>query len=48
MNRPELKERLVAAGVPDGSYFIAGIDSELTPGKGGGFHENLIGKPAED
>jgi len=48
VNRRELKERLVAAGVPEGSYSIAGIDSELTPGKGGGFHENLIGMPAED
>jgi hypothetical protein len=47
MNRRELKERLVAAGVPDGGYFIVGIDSQLTPGKGGGFGE-LVVAPAGD
>jgi hypothetical protein len=46
MNRRELKDQLVAAGVPDGDYFIVGIDSQLTPGKGGGFGE-LVVAPAE-
>lgn len=47
MNRRELKDRLVAAGVPEINYFIVGIDSQQTPGKGGGFGELVI-TPAED
>jgi hypothetical protein len=42
MNRRELKHRLVSAGVPEGDYFITGIDSQLAPGKGGGFGELVI------
>ena len=47
MNRRQLKEQLVRAGVPEENYFIAGIDSQRTPGKGGGFGE-LVLTPAED
>ena len=47
MNRRELKDRLVAARVPEGDYFIVGIDSQLTPGKGGGFGELGVA-PASD
>lgn len=47
MNRRQLKERLVAAGVPEDNYFIVGIDSQQTPGKGGGFGE-LVVAPTED
>ena len=42
INRRELKHRLVDAGVPESNYFITGIDSQLTPGKGGGFGELVI------
>lgn len=48
MNRQELKERLVAAGVPDSSYFIVGVDSQETPGKGGGFGELVITRANDD
>ena len=44
MNRSQLKERLVAAGVPEGDYFIVGIDSQKTPGKGGGFGELVLAR----
>ena len=47
MNRRQLKQQLVAAGVPEGNYFIVGIDSQQTPGKGGGFGE-LVVAPTED
>jgi hypothetical protein len=47
VNRWQLKDRLVAAGVPEGDYFIVGIDSQKTPGKGGGFGE-LVLAPAKD
>jgi hypothetical protein len=47
VNRQQLKERLVVADVPESSYFIVGIDSQQTPGKGGGFGE-LVVAPAED
>lgn len=42
MNRRELKNRLVSVGVPEENYFIVGIDSQLTPGKGGGFGELVL------
>jgi hypothetical protein len=42
VDRKELKDRLVAAGVPESSYFIVGIDSQQTPGKGGGFGELVL------
>jgi hypothetical protein len=47
VNRRQLKERLVAAGVPEADYFIVGIDSQQTPGKGGGFGELVLAR-AED
>jgi hypothetical protein len=47
VNRRELKERLVATGVPEGDYFIVGIDSQQTAGKGGGFGELVLAR-AED
>lgn len=47
MNRWELKQRLAGAGVPESNYFIVGIDSQQTPGKGGGFGE-LVVAPAAD
>ena len=48
MNRCELKERLVAAGVPEDSYFIVGIDSQRTPGKGGGFGELVLTRTEDE
>lgn len=48
MNRRELKDRLVTAGVPEINYFIVGIDSQLAPGKGGGFGELVITRTEDD
>ena len=48
MNRRELKDRLVAAGVPEDNYFIVGIDSQLTPGKGSGFGELVLTRTEDD
>lgn len=48
MNRQELKDRLVAGGVPEGNYFIVGIDSQQTPGKGGGFGELVIARTEDE
>jgi hypothetical protein len=47
VNRWQLKEQLVAAGVPEIGYFIVGIDSQQTQGKGGGFGELGLA-PADD
>ncbi len=48
MNRRELKDRLVTAGVPEIHYFIVGIDSQLSPGQGGGFGELVITRAEDD
>jgi hypothetical protein len=48
VNRWQLKQRLVAAGVPEGDYFIVGIDSQKTPGKGGGFGELVLARTHDE
>jgi hypothetical protein len=48
VNRRELKDRLVTAGVPEDNYFIVGIDSQTTPGKGGGFGELVLTRTEDD
>jgi hypothetical protein len=48
VDRWELKERLVTAGVPDGNYFIVGIDSQQTPGQGGGFGELVLTRTEDE
>ena len=48
MNRRELKDRLVSAGVPEDNYFIVGVDSQLIPGQGGGFGELVITRTEDD
>jgi hypothetical protein len=46
VNVGELKRRLVEEGVPDGSYFIVGVD-ERSGGKGGSTGELVVAPAAE-